>query len=127
MEGFNHSPAKSAFEEPLSAGKDENAHAYLRPMIPTITTTTLPLAEQDTNSFNSPMSMESTGSRNSMLMVEDPHGAFNFQPGLMSKGPVAKAVSMRPLRSAQKESRYRCTDFQITEHRATARSQIQAL
>lgn len=63
-----------------------------RSIVPTITTTTLPLAEKDTNSVYTPMSVESTGSRNSMLMVEDANGVFNFQPGLMSKGPVAKAV-----------------------------------
>lgn len=40
------------------------------------------------------MSVESTGSRNSLLVVDDPNSAFNFQPGLMAKGPVAKAVSV---------------------------------
>ena len=93
MDGYMNSPAKSAFEDPIRSSIDENAPIIRRPPVPTITTTTLPLNEQDTNSsIYSPMSVDSTGSRNSMLMVEDHNGAFNFQPGLMAKGPVAKAV-----------------------------------
>ena len=67
--------------------------------IPSIVTTTIPLAEQDTNAFGglyTPMTADSgnsMGSKRSSLMVEDHNGVFNFQPGLMAKGPVAKSVS----------------------------------
>ena len=122
VDEFSNSPIKLTFNGPASSNLDENFPAMQKTNVPTITTTTLPLAEQDTNSFYSPMSMESAGSRNSLLMVDDHNGAFNFQQGLMAKGPVAKAVSV----GSPDELLLKSTDKAFSaEHRSTSRSQVQ--
>ena len=96
--GFMLSPAQSNFD--ARSPMDENFMPSQQGSIPSITTTTIPLGEQDTNSIYSPMSADSRGplssdsgaSKRNSLMVEDHNGVFNFQPGLMAKGPVAKSV-----------------------------------
>lgn len=96
FDGFMLSPAHSQFD--ALSPMNENFMPSRQGSIPSITTTTIPLEERDTNSFGglyTPMTADSStsiGSKRSSLMVEDHNGVFNFQPGLMAKGPVAKSV-----------------------------------
>ena len=100
-DGFMLSPAQSQFDGLSLSPMNENFMPSRQSSIPSIVTTTIPLAEQDTNSFgglHTPMTADSgasMGSKRSSLMVEDHNGVFNFQPGLMAKAPVAKSVSIK--------------------------------
>lgn len=97
LDGFMLSPAQSQFD--ALSPMNENFMPLRQGSIPSITTTTIPLEEKDTNTFGglyTPMTADSStsmgGSKRNSLMVEDHNGVFNFQQGLMAKGPVAKSV-----------------------------------
>ena len=107
LDGFSNSPTKSVYDPTALSPMDENFSPARTGPIPTFATTNLALAETDTNSIYSPMSMDSNESGNinssrkmNSLMVEDTNGVFNFQPATMAKAPVsAKSVCQSAFRS----------------------------
>lgn len=119
LENYMLSPAKSSFDPKSLSPMDENFPSVKHASIPTFTTT-LPLADQDPNSMQSPMSemsssqMSTTSKRNS-LMVEDHNGVFNFQPGLMAKSPISKSVGSSPsVIRVDRLMRYRASEHWTT-------------
>lgn len=94
LDGFLHSPAKSAFDPKSLSPMDENfpvgrygsAQAYsAQPLNP--------LTPSDTNSLYSMKSLNGAGSGNS-IPLDDGKPIFDFQPISLAKSPVTKSVRL---------------------------------